>query len=200
MFKEKLKNLKSLSRDDILEVKKELKSNLLKIEEELLNRKTWRDEILEATEKPENQIGGLFADEFNSCPVAIEEEKNEPINHKLELQKEMSKDVREGLLDPKTAQKINEFADNAAIYTFERNKLIVHKPEKLNIEQNSKTWFRNFLYQNYVTTSTEIKMEDMIMTYKKNVFSELLWVNNYGVRFKMDIKKYVHFLDNYVFQ
>ena len=40
----------------------------------------------------------------------------------------------------------------------------------------------------------------MIMTYKKNVFSELLWVNNYGVRFKMDIKKYVHFLDNYVFQ
>ena len=164
----------------------------------------------------------LFDDELNSCPpteaqISKKEERLanhektlivddfsrdmpfDNVNHVEELEQEMKKDVKEGLLDQDTADRVNEYSVNAEIYTFENNKLIIRKPEMLNLEINAKEWFKNFLYQNYISSTTDVLLDDMIIKIDNNVFVDLVWVNQYGVKFRMDIKKYVHFLDNYVF-
>ena len=193
---------------------------------EFNERKSWQDKILEATKNNDAEFTTmrLFEDDFNACPPSdtsdaknqeppVNEAKTiekakfdkdlpfEPVNHHQELEKEIKEDVEQGLLDSDTAKTVLDYSANAEIYTYANNTLIVHKPDVLNIEVNSKDWFKNFLYNNYVSKSTDIRTEDMIINYdsKKHILKSLVWVNQYGVKFFLDIKKYVHFLDNYVF-
>ena len=116
-----------------------------------------------------------------------------------DIEKDLKQDVEDGLLDQNTAEKVVSLVDNESkYYRFEDGVLYVLKPDEMNVEVTSKTFFANFLSQEYSQNLSEINVEQMNIDYNNHVFKSLTWTNKYGVRFSLVIRKYVEFLERYV--
>ena len=170
---------------------------------------------LQKSKEPKAQVS-LFGDEFNSCPadepepkpkskteskVDVDLSKDMPFDlpEVNELNEDLQDDVNNGLLDEQTATKVVELVNNEnKYYRYESGTIYVLKPEEMNVTETAPTFFANFLSQNYAQNINEINVLDMNLDYKNHIFRSLVWTNKYGVRFQLDLKKYIEFLDNYV--
>jgi len=116
-----------------------------------------------------------------------------------ELNEDLQSDVKNGLLDEETAtQIVNAVQNENKYFRYEQGTMYVLKPEELNIEETAPTFFANFLHQNYEQNLAEINVLDMRLDYKNHIFKSLSWTNKYGVRFQLDLVKYINFLEKYV--
>lgn len=118
-----------------------------------------------------------------------------------DIEKDLKQDVKDGLLDKNTAEKVVSIVDKESkYYRFEDGILYVLKPEEMNVEVTSKTFFANLLNQEYNQGLSDINIEQMKIDYKNHIFRSLTYTNKYGVRFNLVIRKYVEFLEQYVLQ
>ena len=118
-----------------------------------------------------------------------------------DIEKDLKQDVKDGLIDNDTAEKVVSIVDNESkYYRFEEGVLYVLKPEEMNVEVTSKSFFANLLNQEFDQSLNEINIEQMKIDYKNHIFRSLSYTNKYGIRFNLVIRKYVEFLEQYVLQ